>query len=52
MALAVAGEIWTIKMDSIKMTDSTLGFGKKITWEREPENQAVVHNILSNLNLN
>lgn len=29
------GEIWTIKLTSIKFTDNTLGFGKKLLWERE-----------------
>jgi uncharacterized protein YhbP (UPF0306 family) len=32
MALAVPGEIWVIELN--KMTDSTLGFGKKISWKR------------------
>lgn len=27
--------LWTIRLDEIKMTDNTLGFGKKITWKRE-----------------
>ena len=36
-ALAMPGEIWVIQIDSIKMTDSTFGFGKKITWKREAE---------------
>jgi len=34
MALAIPGEIWTIQFNLIKMTDSTKGFGKKITWKR------------------
>ncbi len=34
-ALAMPGEVWVIQIDSIKMTDSTFGFGKKITWKRE-----------------
>lgn len=34
MAMAISGEIWTIKINRIKYTDSTLGFGKKIIWER------------------
>ena len=33
-AMAMPGEIWTIQIDTIKMTDSTLGFGKKINWNR------------------
>ncbi len=35
MALAMKGEIFTIRLNSIKMTDSNLGFGKKINWLRE-----------------
>ena len=38
--LAMPGELWTIQIDQIKMTDSTLGFGRKITWNREA---AVLH---------
>jgi len=34
MAVAIPGFIWTIRIDNIKMTDSSLGFGKKITWSR------------------
>lgn len=34
MAVAMPGEIWTVKIKRIKYTDSTLGFGKKIIWER------------------
>lgn len=32
--LLVPGDIWVIQIFSIKMTDSTFGFGKKITWKR------------------
>lgn len=35
MAVAVPGIVWTIRIDHIKMTDSSLGFGKKIFWQRE-----------------
>lgn len=35
MAHAVPGQVYTIQVDTIKMTDSTLGFGKKILWVRE-----------------
>ena len=31
-ALAMPGEIWTIQVEVIKMTDNTLSFGKKIHW--------------------
>ena len=34
IALAIPGETWTIQIIRIKMTDSTKGFGKKITWNR------------------
>ena len=34
-ALAMTGEIWTVQLNSIKMTDSKLGFGEKIIWSRE-----------------
>lgn len=27
--------LWSIRLDEVKMTDNTLGFGKKITWKRE-----------------
>ena len=50
MALAVPGEIWIVSIDRIKMTDSTLGFGKKIKWEREHSEQVAIYDILDNLN--
>ena len=34
-ALAIPGEIWAIRLDTIKMTDNTIGIGKKICWQRE-----------------
>ena len=34
MALAIKGKVFTIRLNAIKMTDSQLGFGKKITWKR------------------
>lgn len=37
MALAMSGELWSIQINHIKMTDSTKGFGTKITWERSDE---------------
>lgn len=33
-ALTMPGEVYTIQPDFIKMTDNTLSFGKKITWQR------------------
>ena len=35
MALAMPGEIWTIRLDHIKFTDNSLGIGKKLNWKRE-----------------
>jgi len=26
--------LWVIRLDEVKMTDNTLGFGKKISWKR------------------
>ncbi len=37
MAVAVSGEIWGLQLDSVKMTDNTLGFGTKLYWNRESE---------------
>ncbi len=37
-ALAISGEVYTIQLTGIKMTDGSKGFGKKITWKRnEPD---------------
>lgn len=33
-ARAKPAPIWAIKLNWIKMTDNTLGFGKKLEWER------------------
>lgn len=27
--------LWVIRLDEVKMTDNTLGFGKKISWKRK-----------------
>jgi uncharacterized protein YhbP (UPF0306 family) len=34
-ALAMPGHVWTIQLQAIKMTDNTIGIGKKICWQRE-----------------
>ena len=34
LALAIPGEVYSIQINCIKMTDSSKGFGKKILWER------------------
>jgi len=33
-ARAFAGELWAVEFTFIKMTDNTLGFGKKIEWRK------------------
>lgn len=35
LAIAIPGEVWTIQINHIKMTDSTNRFGKKMKWLRE-----------------
>lgn len=35
MALAIKGEVFTIQLNEIKLTDSKFGFGKKINWKRQ-----------------
>jgi uncharacterized protein YhbP (UPF0306 family) len=37
-AKAVSGEVWAIQLTHLKMTDNTLGFGKKIVWSKENTN--------------
>ena len=32
MALAMSGKVWTIQLQHVKLTDSSLGFGKKLHW--------------------
>lgn len=34
IALAIKGEVFTVRIDSIKMTDSSKIFGEKVTWKR------------------
>lgn len=36
-ALAMPGTVQTIRIDWIKMTDNSLGFGAKLIWEREAQ---------------
>ena len=33
-ALTIPGEVWTIQLSRIKMTDGSKGFGKKASWAR------------------
>lgn len=34
-ALAMNPTLWSIRLNLIKMTDNTFGFGKKLIWKRE-----------------
>ena len=36
-ALMIPGKIWVVQLNTIKMTDSTKGFGTKINWQRNME---------------
>lgn len=36
-AAAMASTIWTVRVDSVKFTDNTLGFGKKLIWQRDTD---------------
>ncbi|WP_207421892.1 pyridoxamine 5'-phosphate oxidase family protein [Desertivirga brevis] len=35
IALTMKGDLWAIELSNIKLTDNTLGFGKKIIWKKE-----------------
>jgi uncharacterized protein YhbP (UPF0306 family) len=36
-AAAMKGDLWAIELTSVKFTDNTLGFGKKLIWEKNIE---------------
>lgn len=36
VARVMSAPAWEIQLDELKMTDNTLGFGKKLHWLREP----------------
>lgn len=36
VARVMSSPLWEIRLDEIKFTDNTLGFGKKLHWLREP----------------
>ncbi len=38
-AVTMPGTIWYIRLQNIKMTDSSKVFAKKIRWERDPVNE-------------
>ena len=33
-SLVIPGDLWVVELITIKMTDNTLGFGKKLAWEK------------------
>lgn len=35
VAIAMKAPVWRLKLNHIKMTDNTLGFGKKLLWDRQ-----------------
>ena len=35
MSLAILGYIWAVKLDFVKFTDNTLGFGNKTIWKAD-----------------
>lgn len=35
VAVAMPGEVWAVQINSLKLTDNSFGFGKKLTWNRE-----------------
>ncbi len=35
VALAMPGDVWTIRVNHIKYTDNSLGIGKKLNWNRD-----------------
>jgi len=43
MALAIKGEVFTVLLSDIKMTDSKLGFGKKVYWKRQEQSKGVTN---------
>ncbi len=43
VAKLATAPLWRLRLDEVKMTDNTLGFGKKLYWQRElePSNLAI-----------
>lgn len=37
VGLLMPGQVFTVRIETIKMTDSSLGFGKKLAWKRAEE---------------
>lgn len=42
VALAMPGEVWTIQINKLKFTDTALGFGKKLLWQRNEQHDNAV----------
>ncbi len=41
LAVAMPGDLWTLQLNHLKLTDNALGFGKKIEWRRTGQPEAV-----------
>jgi uncharacterized protein YhbP (UPF0306 family) len=37
MSLAIIGYVWAVRLDYLKLTDNTLGFGNKIIWKADKD---------------
>ena len=37
VGLLIPGQVYIVRIETIKMTDSSLGFGKKLAWKRAEE---------------
>lgn len=42
IAATMKAPVWALKLNQIKMTDNTLGFGKKLMWQREQGDDSAV----------
>ncbi len=40
-SITMPGQVWTIRISSIKMTDNTIAFGKKYLWQRIDQNKSI-----------
>lgn len=41
IALTLPGELWAIELLTVKMIDNTLGFGKKVLWEKTVSEKSI-----------
>ena len=51
-AIAMKGNVYTIRINRIKMTDSSIVFGKKLYWERENPTTVKPTSDTEDINLN